>query len=165
LKAFFYKWYERIDNLFLMLCLGVMGIVLFTQVVTRYVLNMPLIWSEEAARYLHVWIALFGIHFGLRRNAHIRVTLFVDKLPRTARLAVEFATGLFLVGCIAIYLPGAYIFVADQANIKSSAMNLNMGFVYIPAIFGFVVALIHFAVTTVKSALDLIDALKGRPAC
>ena len=53
------------------------------QVFMRYVLNMPLIWSEEFARYLFVWVAFIGAGYGVRRGIHISMEYFFNKMsPR-----------------------------------------------------------------------------------
>ena len=122
----------RIDTIFLISCLAVMGTVLFAQVVTRYVFQAPLIWSEEAARYLHVWIALFGIHYGFRNSAHIRVTFFYDRMPRHIKNSVSLISNFIIMCTLVVYLPGSIIFIQDQAQIVSSAMGVNMGLVYFP---------------------------------
>ena len=140
-----------LETIFLISCLGVMGIVLFAQVVTRYVFQTPLVWSEEAARYLHVWIALFGIHFGLRQNAHIRVTFFYDRMPGKIKGLVRVFSDIVILATIGVYLPGSVIFIQDQATIVSSAMEVNMGLVYIPSFIGFFVAFLYFLVQTLQS--------------
>ena len=154
----FRKFLNKADkwtDYFLMSCLGVMGIVLFLQVVFRYILKSPLVWSEEAARYLHVWIALFGIRFGLKNQAHLNVSYFINKFSPKAKSYVKLFTDAFIIVCIFIYLPGAVLFVQDQKQIVSSAMSVNMGLVYIPSILGFISALFYLLMECVKSILEI----------
>src|SRR5207302_151901 len=44
--------------------------VTFAQVAARYVLGDPLIWSEEAARYLFVWVSMIGAALAIREGGH-----------------------------------------------------------------------------------------------
>ncbi len=57
-------------------------------VVTR-ALNSPLAWTDEMAQYLLVWMGCLGWMIASRRRSHIRINVFIDKLPRKARLATE----------------------------------------------------------------------------
>lgn len=67
---------------FLLLVLGlVMTMVILLQVFARYVIYLPLPWSEELARYLMIWLGMLGSVVALRRGRHIGVRVFVDKLP------------------------------------------------------------------------------------
>ena len=144
---------DKMADIFLMSCLGVMGTVLFMQVIFRYILKNPLIWSEELARYLHVWIALFGIRFGFRHNAHLNVSFFFNKFNKKTQSFIKLFTDIFIIICIIIYLPGAIIFIKDQMNIVSSAMGVNMGLVYMPAFFGFLSAIFYLLHECVKSII------------
>jgi len=149
----FRKIISRIDKLtdyFLMLCLGTMGVVLFMQVIFRYILRNPLIWSEEAARYLHVWITLFGIRFGLKNNAHLSVSFFLNKFSPKNQNVIKIFTNLFIISCIIVYIPGALIFILDQKQIVSSAMGVNMGLVYVPALIGFLTTILHLLLDSIK---------------
>jgi TRAP-type C4-dicarboxylate transport system permease small subunit len=59
----------------------VIFVVMVLQVSCRYVLGSPLVWSEEVARYLYIWVCFLGAPIALRRGNHIAITLFVDWLP------------------------------------------------------------------------------------
>jgi TRAP-type C4-dicarboxylate transport system permease small subunit len=72
------------------------------QVVARYVFGAPLIWSEEAARYLFVWVSMIGAALAAREGAHYALTALVERLPApAARLAglgaLAIAVGFLLV--------------------------------------------------------------------
>ncbi len=76
------------------LCVGLFGTIFVTmiaQILFRYVLNSPLVWTEELARYLYVWACWLGAAVALRRGSHIVVGLVADRLP--PRLARAVALG------------------------------------------------------------------------
>src|SRR3984957_12157452 len=52
--------------------------ILFTGVVSRYVFNSPIIWTDELATFLFLWLAMFGAVVALRRDGHMRLTTFVS---------------------------------------------------------------------------------------
>lgn len=90
------------------LFLGVFGVVLL-QVFMRFCLDSPLVWSEEVARYLFMWISLIGWVFATRSGTHIRVSIIADNLPPSAQrtlnvinlvLTVVFSVILFWYGLI-----------------------------------------------------------------
>jgi TRAP-type C4-dicarboxylate transport system permease small subunit len=51
----------------------------------RYLIDLPVTWSEELARYLMIWAALLAISCGVARREHVAVTALLDKLPKEAR--------------------------------------------------------------------------------
>lgn len=52
--------------------------VTFYQVVSRYVLNTPLFWSEELTRYLLIWMTMIGSAMALSKHEHFSITTFID---------------------------------------------------------------------------------------
>ena len=52
-------------------------VILFSGVVARYVLNHPLIWSDELASILFLWLAMLGAVIAFRRDEHMRMTAAV----------------------------------------------------------------------------------------
>lgn len=88
-------------------CFGGMTVIIFAQVIYRYVLKSPLAWSEEIARYLFVWVSFIGSFVAARRKQHIGVELLVGKTRGTMRKVLEaFAhliTAVFF-GVILFYL-------------------------------------------------------------
>jgi len=73
-------------------CIGLLAVifvVMVLQVSCRYVLGSPLVWSEEVARYLYIWVCFLGAPIALRRGNHIAITLFVDWLPSKVVRAIS----------------------------------------------------------------------------
>ena len=52
--------------------------ILFAGVVSRYVFNSPIIWTDELATFLFLWLAMIGAVVALRRDGHMRLTTFVN---------------------------------------------------------------------------------------
>ncbi len=68
-------------------------------VIVRYFVDYPLTFTEEAARYLMIWMALLAVSIGIARREHIGVLILFDRLrgiPRHVMLAVFDLLGLFL---------------------------------------------------------------------
>src|SRR6201996_1995462 len=70
--------------------------ILFAGVVSRYVFDSPLFWSDELANFLFLWLAMLGTVVALRRDGHMPLTTFVswvgprwgDRLSAVATMAV-----------------------------------------------------------------------------
>lgn len=142
------------------ICFGVVLFgVLIWQVVTRYVLNDPSIWTEECARYLYVGVVFFGAAAAVSDRSHIGMPFIVERLPTAARLVVGLATQtLSLLFCIAIVVWGTRAAIREM-DLPSVAMELPMGLVL-----GLVpIAMACAAIRIVLNmAEDIRDARTGR---
>lgn len=62
-----------------------MTIIIWLQVILRYIFNMGLPWAEEIARYLLVWSAMIGSAVVLYENGHISVNFVFDKFSEKCK--------------------------------------------------------------------------------
>ncbi|MDR1933535.1 MAG: TRAP transporter small permease [Spirochaetales bacterium] len=124
------KLLNKIEEGFIMVCFAVMGAVLALQIFMRYVINMPLIWSEELARYIFVWATFIGAGYGVRKKIHISMELIYMRLPVKARLAVTVFTNAAAIFVFAYLIPYGIETVRTQWNIGSSAMEIPMSWVF-----------------------------------
>jgi TRAP-type C4-dicarboxylate transport system permease small subunit len=80
------KWVIAFLEYFLIFMLVLMVLITTVQVFTRYLLNFTIIWSEELARYLFIWITFLGSFIALRHGTHISpgITVF-ERYPLIAK--------------------------------------------------------------------------------
>jgi TRAP-type C4-dicarboxylate transport system permease small subunit len=70
------------------LILGILVLDVGLGVFGRYVIELPVTWTEELARYLMIWAALLAVSSGVARREHVAVTALLDRLPAQARRQV-----------------------------------------------------------------------------
>lgn len=76
--------------------------LLMVNVVSRGI-GAPVIWVDEAAVYLMIWVALLGASLALARREHLAVTLLPDLLSPRARARLAVAVDLLLLVFFAIF--------------------------------------------------------------
>ena len=100
-------------------------VILFSGVVARYVLNHPLIWSDELASILFLWLAMLGAVIAFRRDEHMRMTAAVGSLPAPTRMTFDlFATCAALAFLLLIARP-AFEYAQEETFITTPALGLN----------------------------------------
>ncbi len=125
------------------LSLVVMVAVTLLQVFCRYVLNASLLWPEEVARWLFVWMVFLGMAIAVRRNAHIRIDMFLEMMPPRARGAFEFLThALTVTACLAIAIQG-WETANHNASQVASALELSFKYEYMAVPAGALMALYY----------------------
>ena len=73
---------------------GAMTVVVLLGVLFRYVLQSPLSWSEEVARYLMIWAASLAISIGIMRREHLGITFVTSRIPNSAQKYVAVLVNL-----------------------------------------------------------------------
>ena len=102
-------------------------VILFAGVVARYVLQQPLIWSDELASILFLWLAMLGAVVAFRRAEHMRMTAVVGAAPspRCARLSRR-GRDLRRAGVPAADRRGrAYQYAYEESFITTPALQIS----------------------------------------
>ena len=127
--------------------------VTFAQIVARYVFNDPLIWSEEAARYLFVWISMMGAARGLHEGAHANLDLMPHRLP--PRLQKGLAA--FVVFVTAVFLVVLFVTGVEQTQLTAlqfaTTLPITMDLPYLAIPVGSALMLIHLAAYPLRFGL------------
>ena len=137
------KWLN--DNLEKYCCvvlMSVMTLIIFIQVVARYVFQNSLSWSEELARYLFIWLVYLGISYGCLMRKHIKIDAALGLFPKKARKYVVIIGDLFFLA-FAVYVAYTGLFYSLNQTRVSSAMGVPFKYVYISIFFGFGLAVIR----------------------
>jgi TRAP-type C4-dicarboxylate transport system permease small subunit len=121
---------NRICESGLILFLSAMAVVVFLEVIFRYLIRLPLFWTEELARYCLVWASLLGASVALKKGEHIAITLFTDRLPKRAGLAFEQAAHISVAFILAVMLWGGVALVFITRSQISPALRIPMAFPY-----------------------------------
>ena len=92
---------------------------------SRYVFDRPLVWSDELASTLFLWLAMLGAVIAFRRDEHMRMTACVGMLPPPLRAMLDtFATGAALAFLLLIAWP-TYQYALYQLPITTSALEIT----------------------------------------
>lgn len=95
--------FTRLLKLVMVLCISVMLVMVFGNVVLRLFFNTGIDLSEEVPRFAFVWMTFLGAIVGMRRRAHLGVDLVVRALPLAGRKACwGISQAVMLVCCLYI---------------------------------------------------------------
>lgn len=153
--------YNKLEEYFLVYSMILMVVVVFIQVIARYVLNNSLSWSEELVRYLFIWQVWLGASLGMRINEHIRVDMFVKKLPDLAQRVLDLFIILLLLWFYGFLIQYGFLYLQSviAKNMTSTALQLPLAYVYASLPLGSVVIALRYVALFVQR----LRALFHRP--
>ncbi|WP_434311371.1 TRAP transporter small permease [Hominifimenecus sp. rT4P-3] len=153
------RWLDdNLEKCLLLVFLIVMVIALTLQIIFRFVLNTPLSWSEELARYMFVWSGFISISYCLKTNIAIRIDQVVNFLPKKGQLIMNLVVYILLLAYFIHMTPYAYEFFerAASANQTMPALQAPIALVYVSPFLGFILAMIRLVQNFVKDVLALV---------
>jgi len=97
------KLMKVVDFLIIVL-MSSLVIMVFFQVLNRFILHIPAAWTEEMARYNFVWVSLYGSVKALKMGSHLSVDILVETMKSEKKKKIINLVGGILVIVFAIIL-------------------------------------------------------------
>lgn len=125
---------DRVLEGALVLLFFTLFVCVIIQVFTRYVLNDPAVFTEEASRFAIIWLSLLGTAYACGRLEHMAYTMLPEKLSGKKLLAHMRSVALIVLFfglTVMIYGGGKLVQRALQYEQLSATLALPMGYVYL----------------------------------
>jgi tripartite ATP-independent transporter DctM subunit len=100
-------------------------VVLFSGVSARYLFQKPLIWSDELAGILFLWLAMLGAVVAFQRGEHMRMTAIVGMVRPRTRAFFEVLAVAAPLAFLALVLHPAYEFASDEMFVTTPALDIS----------------------------------------
>ncbi len=111
----------------MMIFMTVLG---FTNVVARY-LGYSMAYTEELLVMLLVWLTMLGTAAGFKRNAHLGMTFFRERLPIVSQKALEILSTILTVGSVVVVMVVCMVYqIPDEILLRSRTLSLDLPTVY-----------------------------------
>lgn len=108
------KYIEKFEKIVACLSVSVMAILVFINVIARFVFNNPLAVADEMSCYLFVLMSFMGTAIAARRKAHLGLTLLTDKLsPNAARIVQTVMYAIATLFCLLIVIFGIEMVISQ----------------------------------------------------
>ena len=121
--ALFDLWLRRAVEIPAAALVAAEVVILLAGILARAVFRHPLIWSDELASVLFLWLAMLGSVIAVQRDGHMRLSFLVSRLsPRGQRRCEVLAVGAVAVFLILLMQP-TLDYLADQAVVETPALG------------------------------------------
>jgi tripartite ATP-independent transporter DctM subunit len=102
--------------------------VLFAGVVARYAFHAPLVWTDELASILFLWLAMLGSVIALQRSEHMRLTAVVAGMSASARARTDALASAAVAVFLLMIVPSARDYASDEWFIETPALGIHNTF-------------------------------------
>lgn len=158
------RWYLRLQRLcsnVLLVTMSALVVIVFAEVIWRYVLNSSISWSEEVARFLMIWVAFVGGVLAYVHDEHLGLDIVVQLVsPTTGRVILVLANLLSMVAITLIVIGGWVVFV-QNLDWLSPALDIPYGYIYVIC----PICSVFMLFQTVLKLVSNLRELTATPAC
>src|SRR5215210_4329513 len=99
-------------------------VVLLAGILARYVFHKPIVWSDELAGILFLWLAMLGSVIAFQRGEHMRMTAIVGMLKPRARAFLDVVAIAAPLAFLLLVIHPAYEFAADEVYVTTPALEI-----------------------------------------
>jgi TRAP-type C4-dicarboxylate transport system permease small subunit len=146
---------RRLEMMLAMLLLALVSAVVLAGTIGRYG-GFPLIWSDEVAQALFVWLVFLAADLTLQRAGHFRLDVVVSRLPHALRYLIEAMNYLIIIALLCML-----IFYAWRLTGIASMRPLPI--TRVPSSFVIAALPVGFALMAITLVEHMIGHLRGRP--
>lgn len=144
------KIFKKIDNKLeeVLLVILVVGItmVMSAHVILRYFFKSPLVWAEEACRYMFVWITFLSIGYSIKKDMLLKVDALLSKFNIKIKRSIEFISEILTILLFIILFKNS-ITVLQKVKMSgqtSPALGLPMVYIYESSTVGFFLGILRY---------------------
>ena len=119
-------WLEVLTGI----CLFVVVVMVFLQVLFRFVLKIPAPWTEELSRLAFIYMTFFGVVLGAKYNMHLSVDI-LDKLPRKWQnviLTVSYVASIAFMGVFSWY---GWVHALNSQVHRTPTLEISYFYIYL----------------------------------
>ncbi|WP_275098879.1 TRAP transporter small permease [Sedimenticola hydrogenitrophicus] len=88
---------DQLEETAIAICLGLMTLITFANVVARYLFNSNILWALEATVFLFAWLVLMGCSYGVKKQFHIGVDVVINLFSTNTRRILAY---LSITACL-----------------------------------------------------------------
>lgn len=149
-------YYDKAEEICLVAILAVCVVIIFAQVVMRYIFNNSLSWSEEVCKYLFIWMIWLGTSLAAKVKGHLCIEVISGKTKGAFKYMLDiFVKLIWLALCVFLVVNGSELVMSMIARNKtaSSVPWLKVWVVYLAIP-------ISQGVLSIRILLEIIEDLR-----
>lgn len=143
---------NSIDDVIATIALAGLFSVTIGNVILRFVFNSPIPWGEEVSLALYVWVVFVGASSAMKRNGHIGIDYFVDRMPQGLKKVAMWIRALVIYGVtVYVFIYLGYELAAQAGPKVTPVLKIDYFWIDIAVPIGGILLTYHFTRVFIKS--------------
>ncbi len=126
---------DNIEETSIAVCLGLMTLITFANVIARYIFNSNILWALELTVFLFAWLVLMGASYAVKKHIHIGVDVVINMVsPGTRKIMALLAVGSCIVFSILLLIGSWnywYPFATERAWLETEDIPMPETFMFL----------------------------------
>ncbi|MBS1155149.1 MAG: tripartite ATP-independent periplasmic transporter [Proteobacteria bacterium] len=124
------KFLMQAMNGIIVISLALMVIMVFSNVVLRYVFNSGITATEELSRFMFLWLIFIGAIVAMKERAHLGVDTLISRLPRGGKVLFVLVSNALMLWVCYLFFVGSWRQTVVGMGTDMPATGISMAFHY-----------------------------------
>jgi TRAP-type C4-dicarboxylate transport system permease small subunit len=151
----------KVVDITALIAFSAMLVLVMSQIVFRYLIQVSVPWTEEAARWLYAWQIFLGSSLALRDRLHLQITVLLDRFSGRPRAVLDFLNALTGLGFLAGVIWGSLLMIRAVYPVQAGSFPVSTSYLYLSIPVGLIAMLALAAHDVVGSARRLFQPRRG----
>ena len=155
---------DKIVRVLIVLLFGAIIIIGCMQIVSRYVFSLPIVWADEAQKYLFIWMVMIASAYAVRQKKHVAADVVLGNVNPRVKAVMEVLIELCALTLFILFVILAPRMIRVNMSTISPTLGIPMGYVYYSMLIGPAIML-FYTVVDIYEKYILKHPLGGDQEC
>lgn len=116
------------------ICMVVLTLIVFMDVILRYIFKQGFSWTQEIATLMLVWFSFIGMAIGVLEKIHISIEMFTSRLPERAIAVLECFNHILIAafGGTMIYFGAVIMDMTKLSTMPATKLPSSVLYIILP---------------------------------
>ena len=139
---------SKMIDVIMMIALGVMSIIVFVNVILRYIFESGISWSVELSQILFLVLVFLGAIQAYKENTHIQVDVLISKLPKIWQKILAVISNVIVLYILYVVFTGSIQLVKENTVMTTPILGIPQSYIYA---MGVILSVIIAILTIIKT--------------
>jgi TRAP-type C4-dicarboxylate transport system permease small subunit len=144
-----------------MVAFTIMLVLVTAQIFFRYVLQLSVPWTEEAARWFYAWQIFLGSSLAMRDRLHLQIPVLLDRFSGKPRAFLDLLAALAGLGFLTGIIWGSLLMIRAVYPVQAGSFPISTSYLYLSIPVGLIAMVALSARNVVDSARQLFQPRRG----
>ncbi len=140
---------------------AIMLVLVTSQVVFRYLLEISVPWTEEAARWLYAWQIFLGSALAMRERLHLEIPVLLERLSGRPRAVLDLLAAVMGLAFLSGIIWGSLLMIRAVYPVQAGSFPISTSYLYLSIPVGLIAMVVLAARDVVESARRLFLPRRG----
>ncbi len=137
------KTVDKIVEVVIVIFFAAILIVGLMQIISRYFYSMPIVWADEAQKYLFIWLIMIAAAYGIRKKKHVAADVVLGNVGPRVKAVMEVIIEIASLTLFVMFIILAPRMIRVSMGTISPTLGIPMGYVYYAMLIGPIIMLFY----------------------